>query len=299
MKREDIMKNMLKDRIAVITGAGNGIGRAHALGMSRQGAKIVVNDIGTSTDGIGTSREPADKVVKEIIDAGGEAVANYDTVATEEGAAAIIDTAIEHFGRIDILVNNAGVIRDPPRDINEVPFEDWEIVLKTHLYGTFFTSRRACSYMKKQQYGRIVNTASHTGLGWRGFADYSAAKEGIIGFTRTVARDVAEYGITVNVIRPIAAWRGTKENIPIVAVNRPEDVASLVVYLVSEPAGNINGQIFEVWKGHVGIYVEPPTVKDIVRNENGWTSEELAEIIPRTLAKDLIATEFPETIIWD
>ena len=293
------MRNMLKDRIAVITGAGNGIGRAHALAMSRQAAKIVVNDIGTSTDGIGTSREPADKVVKEIIDAGGEAVANYDTVATEEGAAAIIDTAIEHFGRIDILVNNAGVIRDPPRDIDEVPFEDWEIVLKTHLYGTFFTSRRACSYMKKQQYGRIVNTASHTGLGWRGFADYSAAKEGIIGFTRTVARDVAEYGITVNVIRPIAAWRGTKENIPIVAVNRPEDVASLVVYLVSEPAGNINGHIFEVWKGHVGIYVEPPTIKNIVRNENGWTSEELAEVIPRTLAKDLIATKFPETIIWD
>lgn len=292
------MRNMLKDRIAVITGAGNGIGRAHALAIASQGAKVVVNDIGTSTDGIGSSEAPADKVVKEIIEAGGSAVANHDTVATEEGAAAIIDTAIEHFGRIDILVNNAGVIRDP-RDIDEVPFEDWDIVLKTHLYGTFFTCRRACSYMKKQQYGRIVNTASHTGLGWRGFADYSSAKEGIIGFTRTVARDMAEYGITVNTIRPIAAWRGTKEHLPQVAVNRPEDVASLVIYLVSELAGNINGRIFEVWKGHVGIFVEPPTVQEIVRNENGWTSEELAEIIPRTLAKDLITTDFPETIIWD
>jgi len=292
------MRNMLKDRIAVITGAGNGIGRAHALAMARQGAKVVVNDIGTSPDGIGSSRTPADKVVEEIIKAGGAAVANHDTVTTEEGAASIIDTAIEHFGRIDILVNNAGVVRDP-RDIDEVPFEDWDLVLKTHLYGMFFTSRRACSYMKKQQYGRIVNTASHTGLGWRGFADYSAAKEGIIGLTRTAARDMAEYGTTVNAIRPIAAWRGTKENIPQVAVNRPEDVASLVVYLVSEPAGNINGQIFEVWKGHVGIFIEPPTLKDIVRNEKGWTSEELAEIIPRTLAKDLTATYFPETIIWD
>jgi NAD(P)-dependent dehydrogenase (short-subunit alcohol dehydrogenase family) len=292
------MKKMLKDRVAVITGAGNGIGRAHALEMSRRGAKIVVNDIGTSTDGIGSSREPADKVVEEIQEAGGEAVANYDTVTAGEGAAAIIDTAIEHFGRIDILVNNAGIVRDP-RDIDEVPFEDWDIVLKTHLYGMFFTSRRACSYMKKQKYGRIVNTASHTGLGWRGFADYSAAKEGIVGLTRTVARDVAEYGITVNAIRPIAAWRGTKEHIPQVAVNKPEDVANLVVYLVSEPAGNINGQIFEVWKGHVGIFVEPPTVKDIVRNEKGWTPEELAEVIPGTLAKDLVATEFPETIIWD
>ena len=292
------MGNMLKDRIAVITGAGNGIGRAHALAMAREGAKVVVNDIGTSYDGIGSSEAPADKVVEEIIKTGGVAVANYDTVTTEEGAASIIDTAIEHFGRIDILVNNAGVVRDP-RDIDEVPFEDWDLVLKTHLYGMFFTSRRACSHMKKQQYGRIVNTASHTGLGWRGFADYSAAKEGIIGLTRTVARDMAEYGTTVNAIRPIAAWRGTKENIPQVAVNRPEDIASLVVYLVSEPSGNINGQIFEVWKGHVGIFVEPPTVKDIVRNEKGWTSEELAEIIPRTLARDLTATDFPETIIWD
>ncbi|MFC1841298.1 SDR family NAD(P)-dependent oxidoreductase [Thermodesulfobacteriota bacterium] len=292
------MKKMLKDRVAVITGAGNGIGRAHAMEMSRQGAKVVVNDIGTSTDGVGFSREPADKVVAEILEAGGEAIANYDTVTTGEGAAAIIDAAIEHFGRIDILVNNAGIVREP-RDIDEVPFEDWDIVLKTHLYGMFFTSRRACSYMKKQHYGRIVNTASHTGLGWRGFADYSAAKEGIIGLTRTVARDVAEYGITVNAIRPIAAWRGTKENIPQVAVNRPEDVASLVVYLVSEPAGNINGQIFEVWKGHVGIFNEPPTVKDIVRNDKDWTPEELAEIIPRTLTKDLVATDFPETIIWD
>lgn len=292
------MKNMLKGRVAVITGAGNGIGRAHALEMARQGAKIVVNDIGTSTDGVGSSREPADKVVEEILEAGGKAVANYDTVMTEEGAEAIINTAMEHFGSIDILVNNAGIVREP-RDIDEVPFEDWDIVLKTHLYGMFFTSRRACSYMKKQQYGRIINTASHTGLGWKGFADYSAAKEGIIGLTRTAARDVAEHGITVNAIRPIAAWRGTKENIPLVAVNRPEDVASLVVYLVSEPAGNINGQIFEVRKGHVGIYIEPPTVKDIIRNEKGWTPEELSEIIPRTLAKDLSATDFPDTIIWD
>ena len=292
------MKNMLKDRIAVITGAGNGIGHAHALAMARQGAKVVVNDIGTSHNGIGFSRTPADKVVKEIIKTGGVAVANYDTVTTEEGATSIIETAIEHFGRIDILVNNAGVVRDP-RDIDEVPFEDWDLVLKTSLYGMFFTSCRACSYMKKQQYGRIVNTASHTGLGWRGFADYSAAKEGVIGLTRTVARDMAEYGTTVNAIRPIAAWRGTKENIPQVAVNRPEDVASLVVYLVSESAGNINGQIFEVWKGHVGIFVEPPTVRDIVRKEEGWTSEELAEIIPQTMSKDLTATDFPQTIIWD
>jgi len=292
------MCSMLKDRIAVVTGAGNGIGRAHALAMASHGAKVVVNDIGTSTDGIGTSDEPADKVVQEIIDAGGTAVVNHDSVATEDGAAAIIETAIENFGRIDILVNNAGVVREP-RDIDEVPFEDWDIVLKTHLYGMFFMLRRACLYMKKQKYGRVINTASHTAFGWRGFADYSAAKEGIAGLTRTVARDVAEFGVTVNAIRPLAAWRGTKEDIPLMAANRPEDIASLVVYLASEPAGNINGQIFEVWKGHVGIFVDPPPVKDIVRNEKGWTSEELAEIIPKTLAKGLTATDFPQIINWD
>lgn len=292
------MNNMLKDRVAVVTGAGNGIGRAHAISMARQGAKVVVNDIGTSTDGVGTSNGPADKVVKEITAAGGIAVPNYDSVTTEEGANRIIDTAVKEFGRIDILVNNAGVIREP-RDIDEVPFDDWDTVLKTHLYGMFFTLRRACSYMKKQKYGRVVNTASHTAFGWRGFADYSAAKEGIIGMTRTVARDVAEFGITVNAIRPLAAWRGTKESIPFMLANRPEDIASLVTYLVSEGAGNINGQIFEVWKGHVGIFVDPPPLKEVLRNEKGWTTEELAELIPKTLAKGLTATTFPEIIHWD
>ncbi|MBN1905335.1 MAG: SDR family oxidoreductase [Deltaproteobacteria bacterium] len=298
MNSEDIMKPMLKDRIAVVTGAGNGIGRAHAISMARHGAKVVVNDIGTSTDGVGTSNGPADKVVSEIIAGGGTAVPNYDSVATEDGANRIIDTAVREFGRIDILVNNAGVVREP-RDIDEVSFNDWDVVLKTHLYGMFFTLRRACSYMKKQKYGRVVNTASHTAFGWRGFADYSAAKEGIVGLTRTVARDVADFGITVNAIRPIAAWRGTKENIPLVAANRPEDVASLVTYLVSEEAGNTNGQIFEVWKGHVGIFVDPPPVKEILKNEKGWTTEELAELIPNTLAKGLTATIFPEIIHWD
>jgi NAD(P)-dependent dehydrogenase (short-subunit alcohol dehydrogenase family) len=292
------MLKILKDRVAVVTGAGNGIGRAHAISMARYGAKVVVNDIGTSTDGAGRSEGPANKVVEEIIAEGGKAVANYDSVTTEEGANKIIDTAVKEFGRIDILVNNAGVVREP-RDIDEIPFDDWDIVLRTHLYGMFFTLRRACSYMKKQRYGRVVNTASHTAFGWRGFADYSAAKEGIIGLTRTVARDVAEFGITVNAIRPVAAWRGTKVHIPLVAVNRPEDVASLVTYLVSENAGNINGQIFEVWKGHVGIFVDPPPVKEVLRNEKGWTADELAELIPNTLAKGLIATEFPQIINWD
>jgi len=289
-ERNPEMKKMLEGRVAVVTGSGNGIGRAHAIAMAKQGAKVVVNDIGTSYDGHGTSHSAADNVVKEIIAAGGTAVANYDSVAEEKSAEKIIRAAVDNFGRIDILVNNAGVIRDP-LDIWEVPTDDWEITLKTHLYGTFYCSRAACRLMQKQGYGRIVSTSSHTAFGWRGFTHYSAVKGGIAGFTRTLARDMADFG-TANAIQPIAAWRGTKEKIPTVAKNQPEDVAALVVFLVSEQAGNINGRIFEVWKGHVGIFAEPPPVQQVIRKDGSYTTEELAKLLPQTLAKGLSAKEF-------
>ena len=292
------MHKLLEGRVAVVTGAGNGIGRAEAIELARQGAKVVVNDIGTSYDGQGTSHAPADAVVKEIKSAGNHAVASYDSVATEEGAENIIRTAMDNFGRIDVLVNNAGLVREP-QGIDEFALEDWEILLRTHLFGTFYCTRRAAAFMKKQSYGRIVNTASHVGLGWKGFAAYSAAKEGIVGFTRTVARDMAEFGVTCNVIRPIAAWRGTKEDIPQVAVNRPEDVASLVVYLASEQADHINGCVFEVWRGHVGIYIEPPPVQNALKKEGAWTTEELAQAIPQSLTKDRSREVFAETFRLD
>jgi 3-oxoacyl-[acyl-carrier protein] reductase len=292
------MQKLSEGRVAVVTGAGNGIGRAEAVGLAKQGAKVVVNDIGTSYDGVGCSRSPADAVVKEIENAGNIAVACYESVATEEGAEKIIQTAIDNFGRIDVLINNAGLVREP-QGIYEFALEDWEILLKTHLFGTFYCTRRATAFMKKQGYGRIINTASHVGLGWKGFAAYSAAKEGIVGFTRTVARDVAEFGITCNVIRPIAAWRGTKEHIPQVAVNRPEDVASLVVYLASEKADHINGCVFEVWRGHVGIYTEPPPVQNVLRKEGAWTTEELARVIPESLTKGRSREVFAATFKLD
>ncbi len=285
------MKKMLEGRVAVITGSGGGIGRAHALAMAKQGAKVVVNDIGTSTMGVGTSRSYADTVVKEIKAAGGIAVANYDSVAEEKSAANIIQTAVDNFGRIDILVNNAGVIRDP-HDIDEVSTEDWEITMRTHLYHVFFCSRAAVKFMKKQGYGRIISTSSHTGFGWRGFTYYSAVKEGIAGFTRTLARDMVDFDGTANAIRPLAAWRGSKELSPEMAKARPEDIAPLVVYLASEQAGNINGRIFEVWNGHVGIFVEPPPVQQVITKEGSFTPEDLAKMIPQTLAKGLNAKEF-------
>jgi NAD(P)-dependent dehydrogenase (short-subunit alcohol dehydrogenase family) len=300
------MGELLKDRVAVVTGAGQGLGRAEAIGLAEQGAKVVVNDLGTATDGSGSSRGPADKVVAEIKQAGGAAVANYNTVATVEGAESIVQTAMDRFGRIDVLVNNAGFNRD--RMIYNISDEEWDSVIKANLNGTFYTTRAACKIMREQKYGRIINTSSHAGLGNMGQANYSAAKEGIVGLTRTVAYDMGHYGVTCNVIRPVSGTRGFVEMVEnkglreawtrmwgeemaekrlnqMLEFNRPEDVASLVVYLASEKADNINGCVFEVWHGHVGIYQDPPPVAQVLWKDGRWTPEELADIMPGTLTR--------------
>jgi NAD(P)-dependent dehydrogenase (short-subunit alcohol dehydrogenase family) len=288
------MGNMLKGKVAVITGAGNGLGRAHALGMAAQGAKIVVNDIGTSFNGEGTSGNPADAVVQAIIKNGGDAAANYDSVASEDGAKKIIQTAIDKFGKIDILVNNAGIIRGG--FIEELNEKDWDRMIKVHLYGTYFCTRQAVPLMKAQKYGRIINTSSHNGLGMAGASAYSAAKEGITGFSRSIAREVAQFGITCNVLRPIAAWRGAVVKIKEFEDNKVEDVAVLVTYLAGEGAANINGCIFEVYNGHVGIFEDPPPVKQIVWKNGHFTPEELAEVMPQTLTRGRAADSFPNSL---
>jgi multifunctional beta-oxidation protein len=288
------MGDMLQGRVAVITGAGNGLGRAYAIGMAAQGARIVVNDLGTSFDGEGASRDAADIVVKSIKQNGGDAIASYDSVATEEGAKKIIKTAIDKYGRIDILVNNAGIIRNNP--IHEMRTEDWDAMIKVHLYGTYYCTHEATPMMKEQKYGRIINTSSHIGLGAMGGAAYSAAKEGITGFSRSVARDMAKYGVTCNVIRPIAAWRGAKVKIKEFEERKPEDVAALVIYLASEAADHINGCIFEVFNGHVGIYEEPPPVKQVLWKDGHFTPEELAETIPETLTRGRSREVFPNVL---
>ncbi len=288
------MGHMLKDKVAVITGAGNGLGRAHALGMAAQGAKVVVNDIGTSFNGEGTSSNPADLVVETIKKNGGEAVACYDSVATEQGGANIIKTALDNFGRIDILVNNAGIIRGG--FIYKIDSADWDQMIKVHLYGTFNCTRAAVPKMMEQKYGRIINTSSHNGLGMKGGVAYSAAKEGITGLTRAVARDMAEFNVTCNVIRPIAAWRGAPLKIKEFEENRPADVAVLVVYLASEEAGHINGCIFEVYNGHVGIFEEPPPVKGVLYKDGSFTPEDLAKIMPQTLTKGKTINSLPDVL---
>ncbi len=303
------MGDLLKDRVAVVTGAGKGLGRAEAIELAAQGARVVVNDLGTAIDGSGTSRGPADEVVAEIKKAGGTAVPSYASVAEAEGAESIIDTAVESFGGIDVLVNNAGFTRD--RMIYNISDDEWDTVIKTNLYGPFYCTRAACKIMRKQGYGRIINTSSHAGLGNMGQANYSTAKEGVVGFTRTVAQDMGRYGITCNVIRPLAGTRGFTELVTdkgleeawgkmwgkevavrkvkkMLEENQPEDVANLVVYLASEKADNVNGCIFEVWHGHIGMYKEPVTVDNVLWKDGRWTPEELVDAMPETLTKDTV-----------
>lgn len=288
------MGDMLKNRVAVITGAGNGLGRAEALAMAAQGAKVVVNDLGTSHDGIGSSPDDADLVVETIKKTGGEAVANYDSVASEEGAKNIIKTAVDNYGRLDILVNNAGIIRNEV--VWDIKTEDWDAIVKTHLYGTFFCTRSASTIMKEQGYGRIVCTSSHIGFGFSGQAAYSCVKEGIVGFARTVARDMGQFGATCNVIRPLAAWRGMEGIDNLMDEYRPENVAAFVTYLVSDAADNVNGCIFEVFKNRVAIFKEPQPLEQVLWKDGPWTPEELARVIPETLTRGREREVYPKTL---
>lgn len=298
------MPKLVEGKTAIVTGAGRGLGRAHALALASQGAKVVVNDLGGAADGLGASKTPADEVVEEIGKAGGIAVVNYESVSTPEGADSIIKAALDNFGGLDILVNNAGILRD--RMVFNMTDEEWDLVIKVHLYGTFYCTRVASRIMRGQRYGRIVNTSSISGLGSMGQANYSAAKEAIVGLTRTAARDLGRYGVTCNAIRPGAATRMTLTEELYEARKRslgekeaeewrrqtesrtPEDVSPMVVYLASEQAGNINGCVFEVRGNFIGMYADPPRLGGTIRKKEGrWLPEELAELMPQTLAAGL------------
>ena len=312
------MGNRLKGKVAVVTGAGRGIGRGHALALAAEGAKVVVNDPGVARDGSGIAKGPADEVVAEIKKRGGTAVANYDSVATVEGGERIIKTAIDNFGRIDILVNNAGILRD--RMVFNMPQEDWDAVIKTHLYGTFNCTKPAAVLMRQQRSGRIINTSSSSGLiGNSGQANYGAAKAGIAGFTRVVARDLGRYGVTVNAISPGAATRMTVSDEMTAArklraekgvasatarasddeIERslppdPEDVAPMVVWLATDAAANVNGCIFAVSGGQVAL-LHHPTPEKSIHKDGRWTLDELDKILPTTLLPGLVNPSPPQT----
>ncbi|MHA4852903.1 SDR family NAD(P)-dependent oxidoreductase [Rhodococcus sp. MSC1_016] len=238
------------ERVAIVTGAGNGLGRSHALELARRGARVVVNDLGGSLHGDGQSTGAAQAVVDEITALGGTAVANRDSVATEEGGRAIVRTALEEFGRLDVLVNNAGILRDRAFHKMDGPMID--AVIDVHLKGTLFVTQPAFRAMREAGYGRIVNTSSASGLfGNFGQANYGAAKAGIAGLTRVLALEGAAYGITANAIAPIAATRMTAGLLGDLAARvTPEGVSPVVAFLAHEDCP-VSGAVYSVAGGRV------------------------------------------------
>lgn len=282
-------------KVAVVTGAGRGIGRCEAILLAQQGAKVVVNDLGGAPSGEGADKGVAQMVVDEIKAAGGEAVANTDSVTTMEGGKAIIDSAIKNFGRLDILINNAGNLR--PKPIWEMSEQDWDLVIAVHLKGTFTCTRHAAPIFRAQRSGVIVNTASESGLGHYGMANYSAAKEGIVGFTRTVGRDLGQFNVRVNAIRPRAGTRmATPEVMETIRIQqevlgfpglgnswlssddeeiKPEQPATVAVWLCSDAASNVNGQVFQISGRQVGLWPEEELGRVIHRPEQDWDLDTL------------------------
>jgi NAD(P)-dependent dehydrogenase (short-subunit alcohol dehydrogenase family) len=270
---------LLEGKVAVVTGSGRGIGRAIALELAREGAKVVVNDVGCEIDGRGGAQDPAAQVVKEIKELGSDGAPNYDSVSDFNGAANIIKTAVDKFGRIDILVNNAGIVRD--RSIGKMTEEDFDAVIAVHLKGTFNCGRHALPHMKEQGYGRVINITSSAGLrGNFGQSNYGAAKAGIMGLTLVWAIEMEKYGVTVNAMAPAGMTRMTgtipgidKDNPPPemnVALNAP-----MVAFLASEKAAHVNGQIFGR-RGYAFTLFQQPRPLAMMYKPGGLSASEVA-----------------------
>ncbi|MFI7042517.1 SDR family oxidoreductase [Microbispora rosea] len=255
-------------RVAIVTGAGHGLGRSHALLLGRRGAKVVVNDLGGALDGSGASSGPAAEVAELIVKNGGEAVASTDNVATPEGAEAIVRTALDAFGRVDVVVNNAGILRD--RSFGKMTVEEFDAVIAVHVRGSFLVSRAAFPHMKEQAYGRIVNTSSPAGLfGNFGQANYSTAKMGLVGLTKTLGIEGARANIKANAIAPVAWTRMTETLLPAEFESRftPERVSPLVAYLAHESC-ETTGEVFSVGAGRIA--------RVFVAEGPGWRTDDLS-----------------------
>ncbi len=251
------MTGICEGRVAIVTGAGRGIGREHSLMLAEQGAKVVVNDLGGEIDGSGKSTGPAQDVVDEIVAAGGEAVANGDDISSWDGAESLIKQAVDTFGQLDVLINNAGILRD--RMLTNMTEAEWDAVIQVHLKGTFAPARHAAAYWRERSKagdevdGRIINTSSPSGIyGNVGQTNYGAAKAGIAAFTIIAAKELARYGVTVNAIAPAALTRMT-ENLGMGQADEatkekmsPKWIAPIVVWLASEQSAHVTGRVFDI-----------------------------------------------------
>ncbi len=299
---------MLEGKVAVVTGAGRGIGRDFALMMAAQGAKVVVNDLGGSATGEGEDAGPAQQVVDEIRAAGGQAVASTDSVATWESANRIIKTAVDLYGKIDVVVNNAGILRD--RIFHNMSVEEWKAVIDVHLNGSFYMSRAAAPYFKSEQSGRYIHLTSTSGLvGNFGQANYAAAKLGIVGLSKSIALDMQRYNVTSNCISPFA-WSRLIGTIP---TETPEQqarvakiktmetakIAPLAVWLASDAGAEVSGQIFAVRANEIFLMGQSRPIRSVHRAE-GWTPETVGEhAIPALRASFYKLERSQDVFSWD
>jgi NAD(P)-dependent dehydrogenase (short-subunit alcohol dehydrogenase family) len=302
------MAGMVEGKVVVVTGAGGGIGRDIALALAAEGAKVVVNDIGTSTTGEGSDAGPAQQVVVEIRAAGGQAAASTDSVADAAAANRIVSCALDHFGRIDGVVNNAGILRD--RFFHKMSDVEWDGVIKVHLYGSWHVSRAAANHFREQGGGAYVHMTSTSGLiGNFGQANYSAAKLGLVALSKSIALDMQKFNVRSNCISPFA-WSRMTGSIPTdtpeqqarvdkIKKMTPAKIAPLAVYLLSDAARAVNAQVFAVRNNEIFLMSQPRPLRSVQRGE-GWTPQQIAEHAMPALQSSFIPLDRSSDVFnWD
>ncbi len=302
------MSRMVEDKVVIVTGAGGGIGRDIALAMAREGAKVIVNDVGASMTGEGHDVGPAQRVVDEIRAAGGEAAANTDSVADPTAANRIVTAALDTYGRVDAVINNAGILRD--RFFHKMSVEEFDAVIKVHLYGSYFVSRAAANHFKAQESGAFVHMTSTSGLiGNFGQANYAAAKLGIMALSKSIALDMQKFNVRSNCIAPFA-WSRMIGSIPTeteaekARVERmkqmtPAKIAPLAVALASEAGADATGQVFAVRNNEIFLMSQPRPIRSVHRGE-GWTPETVAQHALPALAGSFYALDRSSDVFtWD
>jgi len=302
------MSKMMDNKVVIVTGAGGGIGRDIALAMAREGAKVVVNDVGASMTGEGHDVGPAQRVVDEIRAAGGVAAANTDSVADPVAADRIVTTALDTFGRLDAVVNNAGILRD--RFFHKMSVEEFDSVIKVHLYGSYFVSRAAANHFKAQESGAFVHMTSTSGLiGNFGQANYSAAKLGIMALSKSIALDMQKFNVRSNCIAPFA-WSRMIGSIPTeteaekARVERmkqmtPAKIAPLAVALASDAGADVTGQVFAIRNNEIFLMSQPRPIRSVHRGE-GWTPETVAQhALPALKGSFYALDRSSDVFTWD